>query len=470
MAARYATTCFLRAARFNGFRNMYLLNRETEAKMQAKNTVKNIGVIEDAEYTATIPGSKSYTNRALILASQRVGTTRVKNALICDDTIYLAKALDKFGGLQVTQDGSDFIVTRTAEQLTAPTDPLFVGGAGTPARFLLTFAATVTGYTTVTGNARLSERPMGHILESLSAAGIDWTTGGKHHCLPVTVKGGTPSTFQWTVNGTVSSQFVSSMLLCAAQQKTERVEITVSEGLVSVPYVRMTLAMMRNVGIKVAQIAGDKFIVYPSRPQAEEIKIEVDASGMSYLLTAAALTQSTVTIPGIGEDSVQGDIGLVRAYERMGCRVRFDKDSITLKGAPLQGIDIDMEDMPDVVLSLAIAASQASSPTHITNIANLRVKECDRIAAICNGLGRLGIRTEEGPDWVRIYPGQPNPGVVEAYDDHRVSMAFSLLSLLHDGIELDNHECVAKSFPAFWDEIGNYCRTVGAIKKDPVQA
>lgn len=438
--------------------------------MQAKNTVKNIGVVEEAKHTATIPGSKSYTNRALILASQRVGTTRVKNALICDDTIYLAKALDKFGGLQVVQDGRDFIVTRTVEQLTAPAEPLFVGGAGTPARFLLAFAATASGETTVTGNARLSERPMGHVLESLADAGITWTTGGKHHCLPVTVKGGSPSNFQWEVNGTVSSQFVSSMLLFAAQQKTDRVEITVKEGLVSVPYVRMTLAMMRSVGIKVDQVADYKFVVHPSRPQPAEIKIEVDASGMSYLLTAAALTQSTVTIPGVGEESVQGDVGLVRAYERMGCQVHFDRDSITLKGKPLHGIEIDMEDMPDVVLSLAIAASQASSPTHITNIANLRVKECDRIAAICNGLSRLGIKTEEGPDWIKIYPGQPKPGVVEAYDDHRVSMAFSLLGLLYDGIELDNYECVAKSFPDFWDEIGNYCRSISIAKKEHASA
>jgi 3-phosphoshikimate 1-carboxyvinyltransferase len=154
----------------------------------------------------------------------------------------------------------------------------------------------------------------------------------------------------------------------------------------------------------------------------------------------------------------------------MGCSVRFDKDSVTLQGAPLHGIDIDMEDMPDVVLSLAIAASQASSPTLITNIANLRVKECDRIAAICNGLGRLGIKTEEGPDWIRIYPGQPKPGVVEACDDHRVSMAFSLLGLLYDGIELDNYECVTKSFPGFWDEMENYCRTIGASMEEQVLA
>lgn len=441
---------------------MNSLKRRTGEKMQVKNTVRNIGIVEAGEYVATIPGSKSYTNRALILAAQRVGVTRVKDALICDDTIYLAGALDKFGGLRVVRDGCDFIVTRSLEQLRAPSESLFVGGAGTPARFLLAFAATAEGETTVTGNTRLCERPMGDILESLAEAGIDWVALGKPHCLPVTIKGGTPTNFNWTVNGTVSSQFVSSMILFAAQQTVAQVTVTLKQGLVSIPYVNMTLAMMRNVGIQVERASEHQFVVTPRRPQAEQIKIEVDASGMSYFLTAAALTHSTVTIPGIGSDSMQGDIGLVKAYERMGCKVAMTADSITLQGAPLHGIEIDMEDMPDVVLSLAMAATQASSPTRITNIANLRVKECDRIAAIVNGMKRLGIRTDEGPDWITIYPGQPKPGVVESYDDHRVSMAFSLLGLLYDGIDVENHECVAKSFPQFWEEIGRYCAEVGA--------
>jgi len=431
-----------------------------------KNSVKNIGIVKTGTYTASIPGSKSYTNRALILAAQRIGTTRVKDALICDDTIYLAKALDKFGGLSVVQEGRDFIVTRTQEQLIAPTEPLFVGGAGTPARFLLAFAASAQGNTTITGNARLCERPMGDILDSLTAAGIHWQGKGKPNCLPVIITGGTPTNFAWTVKGDVSSQFVSSMILFAAQQKADVVEVAVKGALVSVPYVQMTLAMMRSVGIKVEHISEYKFIVIPSRPQSDEIKIEVDASAMSYFLTAAALTQSTVTIPGIGSNSVQGDVGLVNAYERMGCKVKVNQDSITLQGGALNGIEIDMESMPDVVLSLAVAASQASSPTYITNIANLRVKECDRIAAICNELGRLGIKTEEGADRITVYPGQPKPAVVQAYDDHRVAMAFSLLGLRYDGIDLDNTECVAKSFPQFWNEIGSYCSEIKSAKSN----
>jgi len=429
-------------------------------------TIRNVGIVEHSAYTASIPGSKSYTNRALIVAAQRVGTTRVKNALICDDTRYLAQALDRFGGLHVEQVGGDFVVDRDAEQLTAPSEPLYVGGAGTPARFLLAFAAAADGQTTVTGNARLSERPMGDLLDSLARMGVPLVCKGRPGCLPVTIRGARPKNFHWRVNGTVSSQFLSSLLLFAAQQDADRVEIAVEGGLVSRPYVRMTLAMLRDVGIDARETDSLRFVVVPGRPRRDELTIEPDASGMSYLLTAAAVTRSTVTIPGIGSESAQGDVGLVHAYARMGCKVKMDSAGITLTGGELRGIDIDMETMPDVVLSLAIAATQANSPTYVYNIANLRVKECDRIAAICDGLHRLGIQAEQGPDWVRIHPGRPAPGMVKTFDDHRVAMAFSLLALLYDGITLDDYDCVTKSFPGFWAEMGRFCdHALGETRK-----
>lgn len=422
-----------------------------------KNTLRKIGTVENEHYLATVPGSKSYTNRALIIAAQRMGTTRIRRALICDDTTYLADALSQFGGLRVVQEGRDFIVTRTAKRLQAPPEPVFVGGAGTPARFLLAFAATVDGHTTVSGNPRLCERPMGDLLDSFTRAGISWRCKATPNCLPVVVQGAIPANYKWTVKGTTSSQFASSLLLFAAQQSIEQVEISITDGLVSPSYVKMTVAMMQGVGIDVREVADRQFIVVPGEPRHDEIAIEPDASGMSYALTAAALTRSTVTIRGIGSGSVQGDVGLVNAYVRMGCKAEIRQDSITLTGAPLHGINIDMENMPDVVLSLAIAASQASSATRITNIANLRVKECDRIAALCNELGRLGIRTEEGSDSIVVYPGIPKAGVVHCYDDHRVAMAFSLLGLLYDGISVDNPGSVAKSFPEFWEEMGKFC-------------
>jgi 3-phosphoshikimate 1-carboxyvinyltransferase len=426
--------------------------------------------VSSQPYVATIPGSKSYTNRALVLAAQRLGTTVVKNALICDDTLYLAQALDKFDGLTVRREGRDFVVTRSAQNLGAPNEPLFVGGAGTPARLLLSFAVTANGETTITGNTRLCERPMGDLLNTFDQIGIKYRCLSRPGCLPVTISGGRPTSSRWSINGGVSSQFVTSLLLFAAQQQDlAQVDVTVTGEMVSRSYIGMTVAMMRDCGIEVAHDGDRHFEITPARPKSAQITIEVDASGMSYPLTAAAITGSTVTIPGIGRHSVQGDVGLVEAYRRMGCRTTLEEDRIILTGGSLQGIDIDMDTMPDVVLSLAIAATQARSPTRIRNIGNLRVKECDRIAAIANELGRLGIKVEDGPDWLVIHPGQPKRRAeIHTYDDHRVAMAFSLLGLLYDGLTLDDYECVSKSFPDYWNEMTRFIAHHRTVVEQPL--
>ena len=421
-------------------------------------TIKTVGLRPGASHVAWVPGSKSYTNRALIIAAQRMGTTHIKNALICDDTSYLAAALASFGGLSVIRKGRDFVVTRSLQRLQAPVAPLYVGGAGTPARFLIGFATTAEGETTVSGNARLSERPMGDLLHSLRSAGFDCRAGSD--CLPITVRGGSAKVEDWTVSGEISSQFLSSLLLLATQQRLAQVHVTVTGHLVSVPYVNMTIAMLIDCGIRVEQRDAHHYTVVPGAPSAPEIMIEPDASAMSYALTAAALTRSRVQVNGIGRRSAQGDVGLVEAYGRMGCKIDLQADSVQLTGAPLRGIDIDMEAMPDVVLSLAMAATQASSPTRITNIGNLRVKECDRIAAIAKGLAVLGIRVDEGADSLVIYPGRPRAGVVPSHDDHRVAMAFSLLGLIESGVEVDDPGCVKKSFPEFWDEMSRQVQSL----------
>lgn len=409
-------------------------------------------------FTANIPGSKSFTNRALVIAAHRVGETLISNALICDDTLYLAKALDAFDGISVVQHGNSFHVNRTKEQITAPSEPIFLGAAGTPVRLMLAFSATAQGETLVTGNARLSERPMQDILDAFDTAGIHYEYRGVHGCLPVLVKGGQATTTDWTVSGEISSQFLTSLLIHASQQSNhESIHITVPGHLVSKPYVLMTLDMMAKCGLDAKEVGNNQFVVKPSKPTANEIKVEVDASGMSYFLTAAALTKTTVRIPGITLRSAQGDVGLAKVYASMGCTLIEEADAIVLTGASLKGIDVDMEEMPDVVLSLAMAASQASSPTHITNIANLRVKECDRIAACSSELQRLGGKTEEGSDWLTIYPVQQYQAAnIHTYDDHRVAMAFSLIGLISDGVAIEDPECVSKSFPNYWQELERF--------------
>jgi 3-phosphoshikimate 1-carboxyvinyltransferase len=197
--------------------------------------------------------------------------------------------------------------------------------------------------------------------------------------------------------------------------------------------------------------------VHPARPPLPRIVVEPDASAMSYFLVAAALTRTRVRIEGIGRQSAQGDVGIAFALEKMGCGLRAEDGFIELEGRPLKGIDLDMETMPDTVLSLAMAAAQAEGWSRFTNIANLRVKECDRIHAIAAELKRLGYTVEESADAVAIKGGgKATPAMVHTYDDHRVAMAFSLLGLLHEGISIQDPKCVGKSFPGFWEEMDRF--------------
>jgi len=433
----------------------------TQTREQAPaHAVRALRARNPEPFEARIPGSKSYTNRALVLAAMRMGTTEVVGGLHCEDTRRLAAALASFDGLEVTETEQGFRVQRTREVLGAPQTECHMGAAGTPARFLLAFAAAAEGATVVTGTARLCERPMGDILDALRAIGIRCECLAREGCLPVRIHGGRPQTRDWRIHAGVSSQFTSSLLLYASQQPgSEPITIELAGNQVSRPYVEMTRALMKECGLSAERVAEDRIVVTPGRPASARIAVEVDASGMSYFLAAAAVTGGTVRIPGIGGGSAQGDVGLARAFERMGCRLAMHPDGIELTGGKLRGIDIDMETMPDVVLTLAAVAARAEGTTRITNIANLRVKECDRIHAAAAELQRLGVEVEEGPDFLVIHPrGELTPAEIHTYDDHRVAMAFAVLGLVQDGIRIEDPGCVAKSFPGFWDELGRFQR------------
>lgn len=417
--------------------------------------VEPLGGSNPAPFVPALPGSKSYTNRALILAALRPGATRISGGLHSDDTRYLAQCLDAFEGLSVELTGKDkgFAVLRRPGRLGAPSAELFVGAAGTPARFLLSFAAAAEGSSVVTGDDRLNERPMGDLVDALREFGIRAEYLGTEGCLPVQVTGGRVTKYQWSVDGSVSSQFVSALILLAAQQDAP-IEIVTTAQLASRPYVQMTLRMLKDHGIRTEEPGPAQFIIHPGTPAHAEIPVEVDASAMSYFLVAAAITRTRVRIEGIDRTSTQGDVELVHALARMGCQLREEKGALQLEGAPLRGIEIDMQSMPDVALSLAIAAGVAEGETRITNIANLRVKECDRIHAAATELARVGIDAEQGDDYLVIRGGgKLRPAQIETYNDHRVAMSFGLYRLLANGIQIQDPGCVSKSFPNYWQEL-----------------
>jgi 3-phosphoshikimate 1-carboxyvinyltransferase len=384
-----------------------------------------------------------------------MGETLIRGALHSDDTDRLAAGLDTFEGLSVEKTSDGYRVVRIKPVLGAPREPIYIAGAGTPARFLLGFAAMAEGETVITGNARLNERPMGDILRAFDRMGVRYVCLARPDVLPVRIIGSAPATRDWFISGAVSSQFTSSLLLLAAQQaEGERVRITIEDRLVSRPYVNMTMQMLRETGIAVDSTDPNVLVVTPGKISADVIHIEPDASGMSYYLGAAAVTGTSVTIPGMRATSAQGDIGFAHLLERMGCALSFDANGLTLSSdGCLHGIDADMDEMPDTVLTLAAVAAFADSQTRITNVGNLRVKECDRLHAAATELGRLGVRVDEGPDFLVIHPTKIiKPATIETYDDHRVAMTFSLIGLIHPGIVIENPACVAKSFPSYWHE------------------
>ncbi len=417
-------------------------------------TLRPLRRTTERPYVARLPGSKSYSNRGLLIAAQRPGNTLVSGALQAEDTDLLGRCLNAFGGLTVTPTDPGFRVTREPGKLLASDRELFIGGAGTPARLLLSFAADAQGSTLVTGIPRLCERPMGHLLDAMRRLGIRTECVAAPDCLPVRVHGGDPNeSTVWEVDGSISSQFVTSLLLHAGRQVpgSPPVTVQVMGHLVSRCYVEMTAQIMTMAGIPVEQLTPKAWRVTPSIPKPARIEIEPDASAMSYLLGAAAITRTSVRIPGIGAASKQGDIGFARLLEAMGCKLLMRSDSIELEGRPLKGIEADMETMPDTVLTLAVVAAMAEGPTRITNIANLRFKECDRIAAATNELRKLGIAAIAGDDRLEIHPrGRVGRGRIETYNDHRVAMSFALLGLRNPGIEIAQPDCVAKSFPEFW--------------------
>lgn len=337
--------------------------------------------------------------------------------------------------------------------MTAPEDDVFVGGAGTPLRFLISMAGLAEGITTITGNARMQERPFGDLLAALPALGVQAVAVRGNGSPPIQVTGGNLLGGKTKISGAISSQYTSSILISSvlAQQDTE---IEIVDELASKPYVEMTLATLAEHGITVERDGYRSFKVAAGQSfTGGHAVVEPDASGLSYFIAAAAILGGRVTIPGIGSTSPQGDVGLAEVLARMGAEVEIAENSITVKGGELHGIEVDMEAMPDVVPSLAAVAAFARGKTHITNIASLRVKECDRIAAVTTELRKMGITVDEFDDAMTIHGGTPHGAVIDTYDDHRIAMTFAIIGLRTPGVVINDPGCVAKSFPAFWNTL-----------------
>ena len=413
-------------------------------------------VSEPVRASVALPGSKSITNRALLLAALADGASRLIAPLHSEDTVYMAQALRELGvTVDETLEG-DFRVQGLGGRFQAPGKTLMIGNSGTTVRFLTAAAclAPADAEVTLDGVARMRERPIRDLVGALLTLGVDAECLNGHGCPPVRVQGGGLPGGKCRLRGDVSSQFLTA-LLQAAPYARQDVEIEIVGDLISKPYIDITQSVMQSFGVSMHNEDYQRLRV-PSRQRylGREYVIEADASNASYFLAAAAVTGGTVTLDNLGSDSIQGDIGFVDVLERMGCTVTRGA-SVTLTGPKrLSGIDADMEAIPDTAQTLAVVAAFADGPSRLTNIASLRVKETDRVRAIAQELPKLGVRVDEGKsDWIITPPhnGVYSSAAIDTYDDHRMAMAFAVAGLRIPGVSIQSPGCVAKTFPDFWE-------------------
>ncbi len=399
-----------------------------------------------------VPGSKSLTNRALLLAALANGESTLQNALFSDDSLFFIAALKQLGFLMNTDEAARQInITGLGGHIPAKSAELYIGNAGTAARFLSAFLALGTGSYKLDGDTRMRERPLGDLINALQQLGVE--INSPTNCPPVTIKANGLRGGKTTVAGNISSQFLSALLMVAPYAKTP-LEIEVIGQLNSQPYVEMTLHIMQQFGISAQHNNFQHFFIPQGKYQAQPTyTIESDASAASYFFAAPAICGGSVTVENITRPSLQGDIAFLDVLKSMGLSITHAQNSITVTSVrALNGIDIDMRDIPDTAQTLAIIAPFATSPTRIRGIASARVKETDRIAATCTELIKLGIQVEEHSDGLTIYPCQTiQPASIATYKDHRMAMAFSLIGLRENGIQIKDPACVSKTFPNFFE-------------------
>lgn len=403
----------------------------------------------------TVPGSKSVSNRALILAAMAQGRTVLDGLLLSDDTWWCADALRRLGA-GVDFDGPRATIEGIGRQRPRSGD-IHVGSAGTLARFLPPFlAAGDPGRWRVTASRQMSRRPVGPLFDALRAGGAEIMCEAAANSFPAVITGGTFAGGRLVMSGSVSSQFISGVLLGAAQSR-DGVELSVDGGIVQGDYVRITLDAMRHFGADVEATDDlSRFQVAPTGYRASDLVVEADASTATYFAALAAVTGGRMTLTNLGPGTRQPDYGFLEVLERLGCGVERHRDRTIVEGPSglKGGFSIDMRPLSDAALTLAILAPFADAPITITGVAHIRHHESDRIAAICRSLASLAVPVHEHPDGLTVTPAAPRFAVLDTYEDHRVAMSLAVLGAAGQGVELIGPACVSKTCPTFFDLIG----------------
>lgn len=404
--------------------------------------------------TVKVPGSRSVTNRALILAAMAQGRSTIESALFSDDTRHMIEALKTLGfAVETAETQRRIAVEGLGGTIPASSGELSVGNAGTAMRFLAGFLTLGRGRFRLDGSARMRERPIGELLDALTSLGVRAFSERNNRCPPVVIEpaaefeGGAA-----TIDGSVSSQFVSALLMPAPLwRKGLRLKVI---GAVAQPFIEMTRALMKLWGATSA-VEGNAIVIAGGQSyRARSFTIEPDAGSANYFAAAAALCGGVVRIEDLRADSVQGDVAFLKVLEQMGARIAWRSDCVEVRGdGRLAGVEIDMSAMPDMAVTLAALAPFASSPTRIRNVGFIRHHESDRLRAIATELKRLGANVREFEDGLAIEPSRLHPAAIETYDDHRIAMSFAIVGLKLAGVGIKNPGCVSKTFPDFFERL-----------------
>ena len=407
--------------------------------------------IDHVEGAVQLPGSKSISNRVLLLAALAEGTTRVGNLLDSDDTRFMLDALIDLGVDIRRRNGAADIVGRGGPLVTADVErELYLGMAGTAYRPLTATLCLGRGTFRLMGSERMAERPIADLVDGLRALGASIDYLGRDGFPPLRVRGTGLRGGSIRMRGDVSSQFLTSLLM-AAPYATRPVTVTIDGEQVSKPYLDITIGLMRRFGVAATHDEYRRFDVPTGRYRSPgTVHVEGDASGATYFLAAGAIRGGLV-VHGIGRTSAQGDVAFVDVLTAMGAAVRIADDSVEVRAAPLHGVDLDLNAIPDAAMTVAVLALFARGTTHIRNIGNWRVKETDRLSAMANELRKLGATVDEGTDSIAVTPPrQFVPARIETYGDHRIAMCFSLAALGGVPVTIVDPDCVAKTFPEYF--------------------
>jgi 3-phosphoshikimate 1-carboxyvinyltransferase len=402
--------------------------------------------------TVRVPGSKSLSQRALVAAALAEGDSLISNVLVSQDILYLIEGLRELG-VKIKTVGDGYYVCGTAGKLTKNEKKLFLGNNGTALRFLTALVCLGTGKYVLTGEKRLCERPVGALADALKEMGVDIMT--HNNWPPVEINANGLSGGKITLREIESSQYVSALLLCAPYTQ-KGIDLTIEGEVVSAPYIELTIKVMRDFGAGIDEKTKYRYHVHAGESYyGRKYFVEGDASSASYFFLAAALLNKTIKVEGINRQSGQGDIRLLDILEKIGCTVKSGQSWVEITGGDLAKGDFtfDLSDMPDMVPTLAVLSAFREGQTVIENVAHLRIKESNRLAAIVSELNRVGIEAHELPRGLVIQGGKVHPASIETYNDHRIAMSFAIAGLVQPGIDIRDKKCVDKSFPSFWEEL-----------------